>query len=121
MRGFKNILWVMLFLFAALAVPGCYSGNMHTGNVIDDAKVEQIQKGKTPIRNLITWFGSPASHDSPSADGTELYLFSHMDNRYKSRPLALWGDSNESSRTFKTLEVKVLGGIVQDYKYSVMH
>ena len=115
----SRVLFVSLLVVVA-GITGCFSGGFHHGNVIDDSKVEQIEKGKTPIGDLIMWFGSPASK-TMNMDGSETYMFSSMDNKYKSSPYGflIGQETSSNSNKMKSLSVTVVNGIVQNYTYSV--
>ena len=97
--------WMVVFLL--IFAFGC--ATTQKGKVLDPAKLQQLQMGKTKTMEVEQLFGKPDKVEPMGADSVK-YIYDYS----KKQPMLFAMDPE----TKETLEVMIKGGIVQTYKFA---
>lgn len=80
--GFRFLNGASVCAVALLMTLGCHSTSH--GTKMDQAKLDQIQKGKTTKSEMITWFGPPASIGrDDTGQQTATWMYASSDTKVK--------------------------------------
>ncbi len=110
MKGF------VLAASVTLALAGCASGNYSVGNDFASENVANIEKGKTTVEQLKTWFGEPYSKTPISATQTK-WMYIHNNGSTKVQSYLVTAKV-ETTGYQKVLDLLIEDGLVINYTFS---
>ena len=106
--------WPIAFLVTIALSLGCYS----SGNKVDQAKVDKIQKGVTTRAEVEQQLGQP-SHVSMMPDGSRTLYYQYFESQQKGTNIIPFNFHHGSTDRRKSLQELVdKKNIVKDYEFS---
>ena len=106
--------WPMAFLVTIALSLGCYS----TGNKVDQAKVDKIQKGVTTRPEVEQQLGQP-THVTMMPDGGRTLYYQYFESQQKGTNFIPFNFHHGSTDRRQSLQVLVdKNNIVKDYEFS---
>lgn len=116
MRALRTVLSICLMMLISSAT-GCMTSVDRIGRPIDEAKIQQIVKGKTTMEDVIAMFGTP--QDNFQMGENTLYVYRYTEN--KQSMLAMpYSTSSKGNSTSDELSITFdKSGLVKAYSYQV--
>ena len=106
--------WPIAFFLTAAFYLGCYS----SGNKVEQAKVDKIQKGVTTRAEVEQQLGQP-SHVSMMLDGGRTLYYQYFESQQKGTNFIPFNFHHGSTDRRQSLQVLVdKNNIVKDYEFS---
>lgn len=94
---FSRPLGLSAVCVAALVFSGCACTRHTSGRPIMDAKVSQIEKGKTTLDEVIALFGAPTTQSEMAGNTLYTYRYAQTKDKVYYFPYAASGDSVEEA------------------------